>query len=66
MEFTLNNTKVLELMNKNGIKTQTELAQKMGITKNQLSLLLSQSFNPLKSTITKLGDILGQDRKSVV
>lgn len=66
MEFTLNNTKVLELMNKNGIKTQTELAQKMGITKNQLSLLLSQSFNPLKSTITKLGDILGQEILSAI
>lgn len=46
-------------MTKNGIRTQTELAKRMGITKNQLSVLLSQNFNPFKSTFAKLADILG-------
>lgn len=59
MKFTINNTKILELMTKNGIRTQTELAKRMGITKNQLSVLLSQNFNPFKSTFAKLADILG-------
>ncbi|MCT0485849.1 DNA (cytosine-5-)-methyltransferase [Weissella paramesenteroides] len=48
-------------MSKKGIHTQTELAKQMGITKNQLSVLLSQNFNPFKSTFTKLADILGVD-----
>lgn len=61
MKFTINNTKILELMSKKGIHTQTELAKQMGITKNQLSVLLSQNFNPFKSTFTKLADILGVD-----
>ncbi|WP_210114554.1 DNA (cytosine-5-)-methyltransferase [Weissella confusa] len=59
MKFTINNTKILELMTKNGIHTQTELAKRMGITKNQLSVLLSQNFNPFKSTFANLADILG-------
>ncbi|TGE80085.1 DNA (cytosine-5-)-methyltransferase [Weissella confusa] len=46
-------------MTKNGIHTQTELAKRMGITKNQLSVLLSQNFNPFKSTFANLADILG-------
>lgn len=36
-------------MKKQGIKTQKELAQKMGISQNQLSMLLSANFNPIKS-----------------
>lgn len=59
MEFKLNNTKVLELMALKGI-TQTELAQQLGISKKQLSIILSDKVNPLKSTVTKLADILGE------
>nr|WP_180676357.1 DNA (cytosine-5-)-methyltransferase [Leuconostoc citreum] len=61
MQFKLSNAKILELMAKNGIKTQTELAAKMGLTKNQVSVLLSHNFNPIKSTVSKLADILGED-----
>jgi len=60
MEFKLNNTKVLELMTLKGIHTQTELAQQLGISKNQLSIILSDKFNPLKSTVARLTDILGE------
>lgn len=61
MQFKLSNAKILELMAKKGIKTQTELANKMGLTKNQVSVLLSHNFNPIKSTVSKLADILGED-----
>ena len=60
MEFKLNNAKVLELMTLKGIHTQTELAQQLGISKNQLSIILSDKFNPLKSTVARLTDILGE------
>ena len=60
MEFKLNNIKVLELMALKGIHTQTELAHQLGISKNQLSIILSDKFNPLKTTVAKLTDILGE------
>ncbi|NEU05285.1 DNA (cytosine-5-)-methyltransferase [Clostridium senegalense] len=45
-------------MAEKGIKTQTELAEKIGITKNQLSRILSEKFNPIKSNIVKLCEVL--------
>lgn len=45
-------------MKNKGIKTQTELAQKMGIAKNQLSVILSDKFCPVKSNVIKLCDTL--------
>lgn len=46
--------KVKNLMSKNGIVTQTELAKIMGITKGQLSIILSEEYNPFKSNINNL------------
>ena len=40
------------------IKTQTELAKRMGISKNQLSVLLSGSYDPIKSSVKKIADAL--------
>lgn len=40
------------------IKTQTELAKRMGISKNQLSVLLSDSYEPIKSSVKKIADAL--------
>lgn len=57
----LNKVKIRHLMNKDGYKTQTELAKTMGITKNQLSLILSDEFNPLKSSVQKLVGVLGEE-----
>lgn len=54
----LSKTKVRESMNKKGIKTFTELADAIGITKNQLSVMLSDSYNPLKTRVEDLCDIL--------
>lgn len=46
-------------MARKGINTQTELAQMLGISKNQLSNILSQRFNPIKSNVVELADFLG-------
>ncbi|RDY30682.1 DNA (cytosine-5-)-methyltransferase [Lachnotalea glycerini] len=45
-------------MEKKNIKTQSELAEKLGVTKNQLSVILSANSNPLKSNYQKLCDVL--------
>jgi len=51
--------KVKELMAKKKIKNQTELAKMLGISKNQLSNILSDKYNPIKSNIVELADFLG-------
>lgn len=53
-------------MKRNGIRTQKELADKMGITKNQVSMLLSNSYNPIKSNALKLSEILGVNFEEIV
>lgn len=54
----LDKLKIKELMAKKGISTQNELAQMLGISKNQLSNILSERFNPIKSNVVKLADFL--------
>jgi len=51
--------KVKELMAKKKIKNQTELAKMLGISKNQLSNILSNKYNPIKSNIVELAEFLG-------
>ncbi|WP_230586067.1 DNA (cytosine-5-)-methyltransferase [Lysinibacillus sphaericus] len=58
MEYTISKEKVRVHMKRNGISTQKELAQQLGISKNQLSMLLSPNFNPIKSNALKLAEIL--------
>ena len=55
----LDKLKVKELMIKKGISTQTELAQMLGISKNQLSNILSERFNPIKSNVNELAKFFG-------
>jgi len=50
--------KVLELMAKKKIKNQTELAKMLGISKNQLSNILSDKFSPIKSNVVELAEFL--------
>ncbi|RSK29348.1 DNA (cytosine-5-)-methyltransferase [Bacillus sp. HMF5848] len=45
-------------MKENGINTQKDLAEQLGISKNQLSMLLSPNFNPIKSNAMKLCEVL--------
>lgn len=66
MDFTLDKNKIISLMKKKEIKSQTELAKRMGISKNQLSLILSHKFNPVKSNVSLMADILGDDILSAI
>lgn len=54
----INRVRVKEAMEKRGIATQTELANRLGITKNQLSLILSEKYNPIKSRVEDLCKVL--------
>ena len=46
-------------MAKKKIKNQTELARMLGISKNQLSNILSDKYNPIKSNVVELAKFLG-------
>ncbi|AFS77873.1 modification methylase Sau96I [Gottschalkia acidurici 9a] len=54
----LDKEKIRDIMEKKGIKTQVELSEKMGITKNQLSVILSEKFDPIKSNVRTLCEVL--------
>lgn len=56
--YTISKEKVREHMKNNDISTQQELADKLEISKNQLSMLLSSKFNPIKSNVLKLCSVL--------
>ena len=43
----LSKVKIKEAMEVQGIRTFTELADKLGITKNQLSVMLSENYKYL-------------------
>ena len=59
MSVKINKFKVKELMAKKEINTQSELAKMLGISKNQLSNILSDKFNPIKSNVVDLANFLG-------
>ncbi len=58
--------KIKELMAVKKIKTQTELAEMLGISKNQMSNILSEKFNPIKSNVIELAEILGVSPKEII
>lgn len=64
--MNLNKKRIEEIMSEKGISSKTELAKRMDITKNQLSVLLSDKFNPVKSTVAKLSEILEVDIIEIV
>ncbi len=66
MEYAIDRQKVRLVMEAQGIKTQNDLAEKMHITKNQVSVLLSPQKNPFKSCYQKLFDTLDIDPKVVL
>ena len=55
----INKFKVKELMAQKKINNQTQLAKMLGISKNQLSNILSDKFNPIKSNVMELASFLG-------
>ena len=46
-------------MERKGLSTFTELANVLGITKNQLSVMLSDNYNPIKTRTEELCSVLG-------
>lgn len=58
--------KVNEIMIRKKISTQTELANMVGITKNQLSVILSKKYCPIKSNALKLCSVLDVDISEIV
>jgi DNA (cytosine-5)-methyltransferase 1 len=53
-------------MKKIGISTQKQLAEQLGISKNQLSMLLSPNFNPIKTNAMKLCKTLKVDLEDIL
>lgn len=58
MAIKIDKFKIRELMAKKQIKNQTELAKMLGISKNQLSNILSDKFIPIKSNVIELAEFL--------
>ena len=58
MAIKIDKFKIRELMAKKQIKNQTELAKMLGISKNQLSNILSDNFIPIKSNVIELAKFL--------
>lgn len=54
----VNKAKVIELMAKKEIVTFKELAEALGISTTQLSNILSEKFEPIKSNIVELAEFL--------
>jgi DNA-binding Xre family transcriptional regulator len=54
----INKAKVMEQMAKKGILTYTELADALGISRTQLSNILSEKFEPIKSNVVELAKFL--------
>ena len=62
----LSKIKVKEVMNDKGIMTFTDLANQLGITKYQLSVMLSDGYNPLKAGVEKLCNLLEVNPGSII
>ena len=62
----LDKFKIKELMATKKISSQTELAKMLGISKNQLSNILSESFSPIKSNVVELATFLGVEPKDLI
>ncbi len=54
----VNKAKVIELMAKKEIVTFKELAKALGISTTQLSNILSEKFEPIKSNVVELAEFL--------
>ena len=51
--------KIKELMAKKKIDNFTKLAKMLGISKNQLSNILSNKYRPVKSNVVEIAKFLG-------
>ncbi len=57
----INRFKIKELMAKKKINNFSELARALGISKNQLSSILSNKYNPIKSNVVELAEFFSVD-----
>ncbi len=55
---TINKAKVIEQMAKKDLVTFKELAEALGISTTQLSNILSEKFEPIKSNVVELAEFL--------
>jgi DNA (cytosine-5)-methyltransferase 1 len=58
---TLNRNLIKKLMLEKDINTFWELAKMLWISKTQLSNLLSDKFNPIKSNVQEISNFFGVD-----
>lgn len=59
-------SKIKEAMDKKGISTYTKLAEMLGISKNQMSVMLSDEYDPLKARVGELCKCLEVNPVSVM
>ena len=50
--------RIKKIMSEKRISTQSELAKMMGISKNQLSNILSDKYDPINSNVRELAQFL--------
>ncbi len=58
--------KVKELMSKKKIDNFTKLAKMLGISKNQLSNILSNKYRPIKSNVVEIAKFLGVNPLDII
>lgn len=65
-EVVISKKKLKEIMKNKNIKTQTELAKMLNISKNQLSVILSDKFVPIKSNVVELCKVLDVNFEDII
>ena len=58
IKMNIDKYKIKEIMAKNKINNFTELAKMLGISKNQLSNILSNKYSPIKSNVEEISKFL--------
>lgn len=66
METIINKTEVLELMKKKKISSQNQLAQMIGVSPTQLTLMFTKNYNQLHKNIIKIAEILEADVSEIL
>jgi len=61
INMKINRFKIKELMAKKKIDNFSELARMLDISKNQLSNILSEKYNPIKSNVVELAKFFNVD-----
>jgi len=64
--LSIDKFKLKELMAQKKIKSQSELADLLGISKNQLSNILSDNYDPIKSNVRKIADYFQVSPLSII